>query len=330
MTRPSYSCALPPTADVVDKAQLAERLGYRRVWLFDSPALHGDVWAALARIAIATDRIGLATGVAVPNLRHPMVTASAIATTCELAPDRLISAFGTGYTARHALGQKPVPWDDTARYVRQVRALLDGDIVEIDGRPCQMMHLPGFAPPRPINVPLWVAADGPKGLAAARDLDAPGIVRTSLPTEDVGTECALLRFGTVLRPGEDHTSPRVLEAAGPGYASIVHAVWQNAGAAVDALPGGTSWRTALEAERPERERHLAVHQGHLSRLTDRDRAVATAAGPALLRPGWTGDPAAIAARLDEAGAAGVTEAVYVPAGPDIPGELEAFAEAASH
>jgi 5,10-methylenetetrahydromethanopterin reductase len=138
----------------------------------------------------------------------------------------------------------------------------------------------------------------------------------------------LLRFGTVLRAGEDHASPRVIEAAGPGYASIVHAMWQNTHNAVDALPGGKAWRTAIEAERPVDQRHLVVHQGHLSQLTERDRGVVTAAGPAILEPGWTGETASIAARFDQAGAAGVTEIVYVPAGPDIPGELEAFAGAA--
>ncbi|MFC4585338.1 LLM class flavin-dependent oxidoreductase [Sphaerisporangium corydalis] len=331
-TRPGYSCALAPTADVVDKARLAERLGYRRLWLFDSPALHGDVWIALARIASATDRIGLATGVAVPGLRHPMVTASAIGSVHELAPDRLVVAIGTGYTARLSLGKKPVTWAGTVRYIRQVRALLNGEVVEIDGRPCQMMHLPGFGPSRPMDVPLWVAASGPKGFTAARELDVSGVVTTGIPAEgDRGwTECALLRFGTVLRSGEDHTSPRVIEAAGPGYASIVHAVWQNSNDdAVDALPGGRQWRAAIEAERPEGQRHLVVHQGHLSELTERDRAVVTAAGPAITQAGWTGDDASIAVRFDQAGAARVTEVVYVPAGPDIPGELEAFARAAA-
>jgi 5,10-methylenetetrahydromethanopterin reductase len=29
----------------------AEELGYTRAWAFDSPALYGDVWVALARAA---------------------------------------------------------------------------------------------------------------------------------------------------------------------------------------------------------------------------------------------------------------------------------------
>ncbi|MCW2919905.1 MAG: hypothetical protein JWN52_7973 [Actinomycetia bacterium] len=329
-TRPAYSCALAPTADVVDKAKSAERLGYQRVWLFDSPALYGDLWVALARIACQTERIGLAAGVAIPGLRHPMVTASAIGSVHDLAPGRLIVAFGTGSTGLNTLGRKAVTWDELALHLRQLRALLDGGVVEIDGQPCQMMQQPGFGPERPIDVPLWVAASGPKGHAVARALAVPGVVMTGMPTgnDRGGADSALLRFGTVVRPGEDHTSLRVIEAAGPGYASIVHATWQHTPTAVDALPAGERWRAAIEAERPEDERHLIVHQGHLTQLTDRDRDVVAAAGPAVLHAGWTGDAPSIAARFDEAGAAGLTEIVYVPAGPDIHGELEAFAAAA--
>jgi 5,10-methylenetetrahydromethanopterin reductase len=326
MPRPVLSCALAPTAGVTETARLAERLGYRRVWLFDSPALHGDVWIALARIATATSTIGLAAGVTVPGLRHPVVTASAIGSVHELAPGRLTVAVGTGYTARHTMGEQPVTWAGVARHLRQVRALLDGEVTEIDGHRCRLAHLPGHLPPRPIDVPLWVAASGPKGFATARELDVPGVIMTTLPAGEgpAREQRALLRFGTVLGPGEDHTTPRVIDAAGPGYASIVHAVWQNAGAAVDALPGGERWRAALEAESTAPERHLTAHQGHLTRLTARDRDVATAAGPALLRTGWSGDAASIAARFDTAD---VTEVVYVPAGPDPHRELTAFAAA---
>ena len=41
---PLLSCALPPGPRVVEHALKAEDLGYERVWLFDSPALYGDVW----------------------------------------------------------------------------------------------------------------------------------------------------------------------------------------------------------------------------------------------------------------------------------------------
>src|SRR5207253_2291403 len=154
------------------------------------------------------------------ELRHPMVTASAIASVHELAPGRLITAFGTGYTSRSAIGHNPVSWAALARYARQVQGLLRGEVVDVDGRPCQMMHLPGFAPQRPIDVPVWIAASGPKGMSVARELRAAGVVLTSMPPENDRDwdNSALLRFGTVLRSGEDHTTSRVVDAAGPGYA----------------------------------------------------------------------------------------------------------------
>src|SRR5271163_596231 len=105
-TRPAYSVALPPSREVTGYARAAAELGYERVWIFDSPALYGDVWIALARIAESVPGIGLATGVAVPSLRHPMVTASAIATIEELAPGRVAAYFGTGFTARLSMGKR--------------------------------------------------------------------------------------------------------------------------------------------------------------------------------------------------------------------------------
>ncbi|MEZ0115920.1 5,10-methylenetetrahydromethanopterin reductase [Catenulispora sp. EB89] len=326
---PRLSCALPPTADVVARAGLAEDLGYHRVWLFDSPALFGDLWVALGRVAAATRTIRLGVGVTVPGLRHPMVTASAIASVAELAPGRLVVGIGTGATARFTLGLKPARWSATADYYRQVRALLDGRTVDIDGRPCRMMQLPGMGPERPVDVPLWLAVSGPKGVATAIDLKPPGVIWTSAPTSHgPWTDSALLRFGTVLDPGESHTDQRVLEAAGPGYAAIaLHAAWEQDLTAIDQLPGGAEWRTEVEAELPPGQGHLAVHEGHLVRLTDRDRPAVAAAGPGIFALGWNGDASSLRDRIVRTAAAGVTEIVYVPAGPDPDRELRAFAAA---
>lgn len=331
--RPTYSCAFPPSARVVDYAKVAEELGYQRIWLFDSPALYTDIWVALARIADQTEHIGLGTGVAIPSMRHPVVTASAIATIEEMSPGRLIAAFGTGYTGRLTMGQKPMKWSDLARYVRQLRSLLAGETVEIDGAACQLMYSPTFGPDRPITTPIWVAPSGPKGFVVSEELAVPGVVvPAGLPTAEQlapWTQAAALMFGTVVRPGEDHTSRRLIEAAAPTYATSFHSIFEFAPHALDGMPGGKEWREAIYAERPEDERHIVVHEGHLCYVTDRDQPLIDSAGPAILQSGWTGDAASIAARFDEMGAIGFTEIMYMAAGPDIPGELAAFAEAAT-
>jgi len=327
MPQPEISCGSPPRRDIVELARRAEELGYARFWVYDSPALYGDLWVALARIAEATRRIGLGTGVAVPSLRHPMVTASAIATLEELAPGRLVCAFGTGFTARRAMGKKPLAWATVARQVQQVRALLRGETVLIDGAACAMIHSPGFAPKRPIEVPLWLAPMGPKGLAAAREALADGVILPFEPAPGFA-RCAVLVSGTVLEAGEDHATPRVREAAGGWFKTMYHAAWEQSPSAVDGLPGGAEWRRKIEALRPEGERHLAVHEGHVEAIPERERFLLEAAGPLLTQIGWTGDEASVRARIEKAVAGGATEIAYMPSGPDIPRELAAFARAA--
>jgi 5,10-methylenetetrahydromethanopterin reductase len=84
-------------------------------------------------------------------------------------------------------------------------------------------------------------ADGPKGLAVAAEL-GDGVFSAALPQPDAAGVTdwrALLSFGTVLDDGEDLTSPRVIDAAGPSAVVLYHASYERGGAAaVDALPGG--------------------------------------------------------------------------------------------
>jgi 5,10-methylenetetrahydromethanopterin reductase len=54
---------------------------------------------------------------------------------------RLITAFGTGYTSRSTIGQKPVRWADLTGYVQQVQGLLRGEVVEINGQPLRVETL---------------------------------------------------------------------------------------------------------------------------------------------------------------------------------------------
>ena len=327
----ALSCALPPSRDLPAHARVAEELGYERVWVYDSPALYGDIWLALGRVAEATTTIGLATGVAIPSLRHVMVTASAIASVDELAPGRLIAAFGTGFTGRRAMGRPPMRWADLATYVTQLRALLAGEVVEVDGVPCQMIHSPGFAPARPIDVPLLLAPMGPKGFAVTTEL-ADGVVVAQLPAERLDERWpvrALFMTGTILEPGDDHTTARVRAALGPAFTTGYHGVWEWNPEAVDGMPGGREWRERIDGERPASERHLSVHEGHLVAVTERDRPTLEAAGPGLLDTGWTGDAATFRRRLDEAASVGINELIVTPAGPAIDDELERFAKARS-
>ena len=316
------SCGLPPGPETTALARLADELGYRRVWLYDSAALYRDVWVALADVARATSRIGLGTAVLVPSFRHVLATASAIATLEGLAPGRLAVAIGTGFTGRYALGQKPLPWRVVERYLAELRALLRGETVRVDGRAVRMLHPPGFAPPRPIATPIVVAANGPKGLEVARK-HGDGVMTIAGPQPGFPW-CAVFGFGTVLDEGETPASPRAFEALAPALAVIYHGSYEAGAGRVDALPGGRGWRGEIERF-PEEERHLAVHEDHMVRATERDLRHLS---PALAGATLTGTRAELRARFAEMAKAGMTELVYAPHGPDLARELRAMAEAA--
>jgi len=323
------SCAFATSPATPSHVAIAEGLGYRRAWCYDSPALYPDVWMTLALAAEQTSSIGLGPGVLVPSLRHPMVNAAAIATLAALAPGRVTVAIGAGFTARYTLGRRPMRWSEVAEYVRVLRALLRGEEVAWEGALIRMMQPDGFAPDRPIaDVPILIGADGPKGYAVAKELGDGVIGAVAPPTRDgLPAWRALLALGTVLEEGEQPTDERVLDAAGHGVAVIFHALYERGGAeGVDAVPGGPRWREAIEAV-PRERRHLAIHEEHLVSISQRDHpAVLEGAGllPALT---LTGTPADLRKRVEELAAAGLSEILYQPAGSDIPGELERFIKA---
>ncbi len=316
------SCAFAPVPETPAHIALAERLGYQRAWVFDTPALQLDVWMTLARAAERTRRIELGPGVLIPSLRHVVATAAAVATLVDLAPGRVNVGIGSGFTGRLAMGQRPNPWDFVARYARQLRALLVGETVEVDGALTRLLHGPGQAPARPIRVPFVFGVRGDKGKAVAREL-GDGIFAVT-PTGGFPWSILLLH-GTVLEPGEPYDAPRVLAAAGAGAAVVLHRAWEFPGAPgldLAALPGGLAWRKAIEAI-PERERHLRAHEGHLTYVNAIDRPVVS--GELIRAFTFSGEAAALRERLADLAARGVTEIAYQPKGPDIARELTAFA-----
>ena len=86
------SCAFATSLDTPAHIELAESLGYRRAWCYDSPGLYPDVWMVLALAAARTSTIALGPGVLVPSLRHPMTNAAAIAGLSAMAPGRVVVA----------------------------------------------------------------------------------------------------------------------------------------------------------------------------------------------------------------------------------------------
>lgn len=324
------SCAFPTSLDSPDHIVLAERLGYHRAWLYDTPQQSTDVWMTLALAADRTTRIGLGPGVLVPSLRHPMANAAATATLAGLAPGRVAVAFGTGFSGRRAMGYGPVPWKFMRDYIRTYKALLAGEVVEWEGASMSMLHPPGHAPTRPIDVPVLIGALGPKGNAVAREL-GDGLFATLQMPEFIGDyqNVAFLEWGTILDDDEEDDSTHARGAGGPGWALSLHGAYEFGGPdAVSALPGGQQWLDVINSSPAER-RHLEVHRSHCVDLNEADRAAWDAGGSSTLRQvTMSGSRDEVRRRLDGYREQGVTEIVIQPCGHDIERELVRFLDAA--
>jgi 5,10-methylenetetrahydromethanopterin reductase len=322
------SVAFPPTPETPDHIALAEKLGYETAWVYDTPALQLDVWMVLALAAVRTERIKLGPGVLIPSLRHPMVTASAIATLVDLVgEERVVIGAGTGFTGRRAMGQKPLKWSEFPGMIDQIQALLKGETVVFDGQPISMLHWDSQAPQRPIKVPWILGVNGPRGLAAAGEMSCGVFTSRPRPDADYGglTDVVLLTSGTVMEPEETVDSERVIETAGPWVSVAYHAFLEQKDSRLETLPNADQFVKLVE-QVPEDERHLHVHSGHLTNLNAIDREVVV--GDSMFLSPFTLHAPDVRERIEDMENQGVTEIAYQPMG-DIEREIRAFAQAAN-
>ena len=306
-----YGMSFAASFDAVRQAQRAEALGYAYIGFYDSPALGADVWLTIANALQATERIQIGAEVLIPHLRHPMAQAAAIATIEQLAPGRLYVGLGTGFTGRMAMGQRPLTWAFMSQFLMQIKALLAGEDVMIDGGVERMLHPPGFALPRPIRTPFLVAANGPKGVEVARRL-GDGLIYGGDPAS-TPKDFRILQMGGggfVLDEGESPTSARMLEAVKPWFGLQYHLAYDgfhHGGGSVGDLPYGDDWLAAVEVYPPEL-RHLHVHDGHAVHASPIDAAFAERHPDALaaFASAASSTPAQFRERMEALAAQGAT------------------------
>jgi len=209
------------------------------------------------------------------------------------------------------------------RHMLQVRALLRGEAVDIDGGMTQILASGDWLPERPINTPLLLASQGPKGRALAREV-ADGLISLSAP--EPGFDLCLVSVnGTVLDDGEDLDSARVRAAAGPLVAAAYHSAYSRDPESVARLPNGAAW---LEKVRqvPADVRHLSVHRGHTLVIeTPQDELIDMSIAKQV---SFTGTRDELRARLDAFESAGATGVIFGTSDADVPRELRRFAELA--
>ncbi len=156
----------------VELAVLAEREGLDSVWTAEGYYAR-DAWTPLVAIAGATTSVLLGTGVVNPFTRHPALLAMSFATLDELSDGRVLAGIGSGERTniRDELGfEFRSPLSAVRETVEIVRGMLRGDTVHVEGRMLTARNVRlWFTPPRR-DVPLYVAAVGPKMCRLAGEL----------------------------------------------------------------------------------------------------------------------------------------------------------------
>jgi coenzyme F420-dependent glucose-6-phosphate dehydrogenase len=172
---------------LVRHAVLAEQAGFDGVlvsehfhpWVDDHSAA-GFAFSTIGAMAQATERVRITTGVTTPLFRyHPGVVAQAAATLDRLSNGRFDLGVGTGENINEGpLGYSFPKYAERAGRMREalqiMRRLLDGEKLTFEGEYYRTDRAKLYSPPIG-DVPIWMAAGGPKSSALAAEY-AEGII----------------------------------------------------------------------------------------------------------------------------------------------------------
>jgi probable F420-dependent oxidoreductase len=139
----------------------AEVAGFDYAWFFDSHVLWRDCYATIAMCMEHTDHIRFGPLVTNPGVRDWSVAASMFATLAKQSSGRFDMGVGRGDSSRRVLGKKPMNVETMIEFTHAVKGMVRGDAVTYDEVETQLPWAEGY------EMPVWIAAYGPKALKAA-------------------------------------------------------------------------------------------------------------------------------------------------------------------
>jgi alkanesulfonate monooxygenase SsuD/methylene tetrahydromethanopterin reductase-like flavin-dependent oxidoreductase (luciferase family) len=179
---------LGSVANFAASAQLAESLGWQYGFIPSSPLLVRDPYVMLAAAALQTRTLRLGPLIENPVMRHPATIAGSIATVEELAPSRTVLGLGIGDTAVRLMAEKPATVRALGESIDTIHALLRGTPVNVDAQ-----RAPRLAHRR--DVPIWVAAQGPRTLETAGRVADGVFIRVGTHPRNIGTAIEHVQAG---------------------------------------------------------------------------------------------------------------------------------------
>ena len=145
---------------MISLCRQAEVAGFRYAWFFDSHVLWQDCYSYISQAMAHTEKMRFGPCVTNPGVRDWTVAASIFATLNNLSGGRMDVGLGRGDSSRRVLGKKPLTVETMVEFADAVRALVRGEHIDYEGQDVQFTWSQR-------DLPVWIAAYGPKALTAA-------------------------------------------------------------------------------------------------------------------------------------------------------------------
>ncbi|MEM6661794.1 MAG: TIGR03842 family LLM class F420-dependent oxidoreductase [Pseudomonadota bacterium] len=141
----------------------AENAGFTYCWFYDSHILWRDSYPAMAMCIEHTEKMIFGPCVTNPSTRDWSVAASMFGSLAKQSGGRFEIGVGRGDSAVRVMGNKPATLKRLEEFTQTVKALIRGEEVQYGDcpNPIQFPWAEGY------EIPVWVAAYGPKALNTA-------------------------------------------------------------------------------------------------------------------------------------------------------------------
>ena len=155
----------------------AEEAGFTYCWFYDSHILWRDCYTAIAMCMEHTQNMHFGPCVTNPNVRDWSVAASIFTGLGVQSGGRFTVGVGRGDSSMRVMGKRPATLSRLAEFTHAVKALSRGEAVSYDGcsDPVQFSWAKGY------ELPVWIAAYGPKALATAGEVGDGVILQIADP-----------------------------------------------------------------------------------------------------------------------------------------------------
>jgi 5,10-methylenetetrahydromethanopterin reductase len=178
-------------ASVGALAGAAELAGFTAVFVAEG---HGDALALCHPVAAATSRARVGTAVTNAALRPPVLAAKTAAQLDQASAGRLILGLGVANTVMNSrFGIPPfAPLPMIEEYVAVVRAVLHGQPAGYQGQVFRTGMVPLDSPPVRADLPVYLAALGPRMLELAGQI-ADGVILNLMTPDQAASAAAVVR-----------------------------------------------------------------------------------------------------------------------------------------